>query len=135
VSRARLEGIRLFTSGDGVEILAGRSGRQNDALTFRVAGPEDFWFHALGWPGAHVVARNPDRRTRPPDATLREAAALAAWFSEGRAQEHVDVQWARRKYVRRIRGAGPGRVRIKRFETIRVRPGLPPGQEADQEAG
>jgi predicted ribosome quality control (RQC) complex YloA/Tae2 family protein len=127
-SRARLEGVRLFLSSDGVEILAGRSGRHNDRLTFRVAGPEDFWFHALNWPGAHVVARNPDRRTRPPEATLREAAAIAAWFSEGREQDRLDVQWTRRKYVRRIRGAARGRVRIKRFETVRVRPGLPAGQ-------
>jgi predicted ribosome quality control (RQC) complex YloA/Tae2 family protein len=51
---------------------------------------------------------------------------VAAWFSEARSQSAVDVQWTRRKYVRRPRGAPPGTVVLKRFETVRVRPALPP---------
>lgn len=125
-ARSRLEGVRLFVGTGGIEILAGKTGRDNQRLTFRLAGPEDFWFHALGKPGAHVIVRNPDRRKRPDDATLREAAAIAAWFSESRGEDHADVQWTRKKYVRKIRGAPPGTVTVKRFETVRVRPGLPP---------
>jgi predicted ribosome quality control (RQC) complex YloA/Tae2 family protein len=121
----RVEGVRLFTSSDGRQILVGRTGRDNHRLTFKLATPEDFWFHARGCPGAHVIVRNPERRARPPDATLREAAALAAWYSEAQANELADVQWTRRKYVRRPRGATAGTVVLKRFETIRVRPALP----------
>ena len=124
--RPRLEGVRVFTSSEGTLILVGKGGRHNHRLTFKLAGPEDFWLHARGFPGAHVVVRNEGRRSRPSDATLREAAALAAWFSDGREQEYADVQWTRRKYVRRPRGAAPGTVLLKRFETIRVRPTLPP---------
>jgi predicted ribosome quality control (RQC) complex YloA/Tae2 family protein len=105
--------------------MAGKSGKENHRLTFKLATPEDFWFHALNSPGAHVVARNDERRARPPEATLEEAAAIAAWFSEAGRDEQVDVQWTRRKYVRRPRGAPPGTVIIKKFETIRVRPRLP----------
>lgn len=128
-ARSRLEGVRLFIGSRDTEILAGKSGRDNQRLTFRLAGPEDFWFHALGRPGAHVIARNPDRRKRPDPETVEEAAAIAAWYSDGRGEDRVDVQWTRRKYVRKIRGAPPGTVTVKRFETIRVRPGLPAGQE------
>jgi predicted ribosome quality control (RQC) complex YloA/Tae2 family protein len=127
--KPRLEGVRLFTSSDGIQILVGRTGKQNHRLTFKLAAPEDFWFHALGCPGAHVVARNDERRKRPPRATLEEAAALAAWYSEARESTQADVQWTRRKYVRRPRGARAGAVLLKRFETVRVKPGLPPSRE------
>jgi predicted ribosome quality control (RQC) complex YloA/Tae2 family protein len=125
VQKPRLEGVRIFTSSDGIQIMAGRSGKENHRLTFKLATPEDFWFHALGRPGAHVVARNEERASRPPQATLEEAAAVAAWFSEASRDEFVDVQWTRRKYVRKPRGAKPGTVILKKFQTVRVRPGLP----------
>jgi predicted ribosome quality control (RQC) complex YloA/Tae2 family protein len=72
-----------------------------------------------------VVARNEERRSRPPKATLEEAAAVAAWFSEASGDEYVEVQWTRRKYVRKPRGAKPGTVILKKFQTIRVCPRLP----------
>lgn len=125
VSPPRLEGVRMRTSRDGYEILVGKSGRENDRLTFKLAAPDDFWLHAKGVPGAHVVIRNPERRTAPPRATLEEAATLAAWFSDARREGAVDVQWTRRKFVRRPRGAPGGTVLVKRFETLRVRP-VPP---------
>ncbi|HEX6852885.1 MAG TPA: NFACT RNA binding domain-containing protein [Candidatus Polarisedimenticolaceae bacterium] len=121
----RVEGVRLATSTDGWTFLVGRTGRDNDRLTFKVAGPDDFWLHALGVPGAHVVIRNPDRASRPPRATLEEAAAAAAWFSDARGHGAVDVTWTRRKHVRRARGQPPGTVVVKRSEVVRVRPAAP----------
>jgi predicted ribosome quality control (RQC) complex YloA/Tae2 family protein len=123
--RARVEGVRLFLSRDADPVLVGKTGKDNQRLTFKLASPEDFWLHALGVPGAHVVVRNDRRRKRPSEATLKEAAEAAAWFSEAREQPRADVQWTRRKYVRKVRGAPAGTVRVKRFETIRVRPRRP----------
>jgi predicted ribosome quality control (RQC) complex YloA/Tae2 family protein len=125
VRRPRPEGVRLFTSRDGRQILVGKSGRDNHRLTFRLAGQNDFWFHVHGCPGAHVVVRNPENRTAPDPRTLADAAALAAWYSEARRDGAVEVRWTRRKYVRRPRGAAPGTVTVKRFETIRVKPSVP----------
>jgi predicted ribosome quality control (RQC) complex YloA/Tae2 family protein len=125
LSRPRLEGVRVFAAADGTLILAGKGGRQNDRLTFKLSGPEDFWLHARGYPGAHVIVRNPERRTHPTDEVLREAAEIAAWYSDAREQGSVEVQWTRRKFVRRLRGAPPGTVKVKRSETVVVRPGLP----------
>jgi predicted ribosome quality control (RQC) complex YloA/Tae2 family protein len=127
----RVEGVRLITSSDGLTILIGKTGRDNDRLTFKLAGPDDFWFHAAGVPGAHVVVRSVARGGSPPRATLVEAATAAAWFSDARASSQADVQWTRRKYVRRLRGAPPGTVVLKRFETIRVRPAPPAGMESE----
>jgi len=123
----RLEGVRLYSSSEGFAVLVGRTGRDNARLTFKLAAPEDFWLHARGVPGAHVVVRNPERRKALPPATLREAAALAAWFSDAKAEAQADVQVARRKDVRAVRGAPPGTVILKRAVTVRVRPELPRG--------
>jgi len=124
-ARPRIEGVRMYSSDADVAILVGKTARDNHHLTFRIAQPEDFWFHALGCAGAHVVARNPERRARPDPETLLLAAAAAAWFSEARSQARVDVQWTRRKYVRKVRGGPPGAVLVKRSETVRVAPAAP----------
>jgi hypothetical protein len=122
---SRAAGIRLLHASDGSEILAGRGGRENDRLTFKLAGPDDFWFHAQGVAGAHVVVRNPTRAASPPHRLCAEAAAVAAWYSDARLEPQADVLWTRRKYVRRKKGSPPGTVTIKRSSTVRVRPGLP----------
>lgn len=129
VAPARLEGVRIVTASDGSEVLVGRTGKDNDRLTFRLAAPEDFWLHAAGVPGAHVVIRNPGRAPKPSREALVEAAAWAAWFSDAKGAGAVDVQWTRCKNVRRARGAPPGTVLLKRFETVRVRPARPAGEE------
>jgi len=123
--RPRLEGVRMFTSSEGFSILVGRTGKDNDRLTFKLASPDDFWLHARGVPGAHVVIRNPGREPRPPGTTLHEAAEMAAWYSDAREADHADVQWTRRKNVRRLRTGPPGTVTLKRSETVRVRPKRP----------
>ena len=125
LGRPRLEGVRLFDTADGMSALVGKSGKDNQRLTFKLAAPEDFWFHALGVHGAHVVLRNGERRASPPAASLEQAAAAAAWYSEARREPLVDVQWTRRKYVRKRRHAPPGTVTVKKSETIRVRPRRP----------
>ncbi|MBI4161279.1 MAG: DUF814 domain-containing protein, partial [Acidobacteria bacterium] len=72
--------FRRVTSPDGFTVYVGRNARENDELTFRIAGDSDFWFHAAGVPGGHVLVRNPARRRDLPAPTLRFAAAAAAWY-------------------------------------------------------
>ncbi len=120
--RPRLEGVRLFTAASGASILVGKTAKDNQRLTFKLAGPEDFWLHALGVPGAHVILRNDERKKAPDRRDLIQAAGVAAWFSEAKSQPVTDVQWTRRKYVRKLRGGPPGTVTVKRSETVRVRP-------------
>jgi predicted ribosome quality control (RQC) complex YloA/Tae2 family protein len=126
VSPPKLEGVRMIESSDGWTILVGRTGRDNDRLTFKLAAPDDFWLHAAGVHGAHVIIRNPERATTVPPATLTEAAGFALWFSDARSEAGADVHWTRRKNVRRAKGGAPGRVVLKRFFTVRVRAKSPP---------
>jgi predicted ribosome quality control (RQC) complex YloA/Tae2 family protein len=107
-------------SPDGWEIWVGRGSRQNDELTFRRARPSDWWLHARGVPGAHVVVR--DRGGEVPPRTLQRAAELAAYYSRARGEASVAVDATRRRYVRRIPGAAPGLVTYTHEQTLRATP-------------
>jgi predicted ribosome quality control (RQC) complex YloA/Tae2 family protein len=108
------------TSSDGLTILVGRNSRQNDDVTFRRAQGDDWWFHARGVPGAHVIVRG--RAEELPEDTIRRAAELAAYFSRLQDEPSVTVDYTRRRHVRRIRGAAPGLVTYSLERTIRVAP-------------
>jgi hypothetical protein len=114
-----------YLTSRGLSILIGRSARENQRLTFELARPEDLWFHARDVPGSHVILRDNEGRAGAED--LREAAEVAAFFSEARSQTRVDVHATRRKHVRPARG-GPGRVFIGHSETLRVMPRDPAGR-------
>jgi predicted ribosome quality control (RQC) complex YloA/Tae2 family protein len=108
---------------DGFEILVGRSARDNDELTFRIARPRDYWLHAAGHAGSHVVVRVPEDSDDVPRTVLDQAAAWAAWHSKARnARGKVDVHVCRAADVRKPRGAAPGSVELRRYETLRVYP-------------
>lgn len=107
----------------GFRVWAGRTDRDNDELSLRVAGPNDYWFHLRGQPGSHVVlfaeGREPDRES------IKQAAAIAAYHSKARNAGTVSVDCTQAKHLSKPRGAKPGTVRLKRSEVIKVRPGLP----------
>jgi len=111
------------TSPDGFPILVGRNSRQNDNVTFRRASGDDWWFHARGVSGAHVIVRSANQPL--PDRTIRRAAELAAFFSRLRDELHVAVDYTRRRHVRRIPGAAPGLVTYGQEQTVRVSPSGP----------
>lgn len=110
---------RAFRSANGARILVGRSARDNDALTLRVARGNDVWLHARGVQGSHVVV--PDAGEAPDARTLGDAALLAAHFSRARGEEAAEVAWTRRKHVRKPKGAAPGSVIATQERTLRVR--------------
>jgi len=114
--------VHEFRTRDGFMVLVGKTAAENDHLTFKVAAPHDLWLHAAGYPGAHVVVRNPGRLPALPDGTVREAAAIAAWYSKGKAEQALDVHVAWRRHVRKGRGMSPGMVILKRHRTVRVDP-------------
>ncbi len=112
---------RVFHGRSGERILVGRAGRDNDALTFGVARPNDLWLHARGVPGAHVLiplARGGD----VPQETLLDAAHLALHHARGADGQPGEVSYTRAKFVRRVKGGAPGAVSYSREKTFLVRP-------------
>jgi predicted ribosome quality control (RQC) complex YloA/Tae2 family protein len=117
-----LPGMRRYQSSDGYEVLVGRTARDNDQLTFRVARPNDLWLHAGDYPGSHVIVRN-SSRSDIPHRTILEAAQLAAKFSQASKDSKVAIHYTRRKFLSKPKGAAPGLVRMSSFKTITVEPG------------
>jgi predicted ribosome quality control (RQC) complex YloA/Tae2 family protein len=108
---------------DGFEILVGRSARDNDRLSLREARPRDLWLHAHGFAGSHVVVRHAEGTGEVPRDVVQRAAELAAWHSKARgARGKVSVHVCRAADVGKPRGASPGQVRLKRFDTVKVYP-------------
>jgi predicted ribosome quality control (RQC) complex YloA/Tae2 family protein len=117
----KIPGTRSYLSSDGFEILVGRTARDNDQLTFKVAKPNDLWMHTGDYSGSHVVVRNTPRKEIP-HRTVIEAAQLAAHFSQARNNAKVDVHYTQRKFVSKPKGAALGLVRVTRFKNITVEP-------------
>ncbi len=115
--------IRPLYDDDGNAVFVGRSGPQNDEVTFDVAGPNDTWLHARGLPGSHVIIRWRLPNAEEREETVLAAARLAAHYSKGRDGATVEVDVARRRHVRKIKGSGPGMVTYRNERTIAVRPG------------
>jgi predicted ribosome quality control (RQC) complex YloA/Tae2 family protein len=111
----RLEPRRFRLPG-GAVVLAGRSARSNEELTFGIAG-------------AHVVLRVPPGE-EVGRREIEQSAAVAAYLSKARASTAAEVHYTPRKNVRKIPGAPPGTVRLSQFKTVRVRPALPESKQA-----
>jgi predicted ribosome quality control (RQC) complex YloA/Tae2 family protein len=108
----------------GWEVLAGKTDADNDLLSLKLARANDLWFHVRSLPGSHVILRHPEGG-KPDNATIRQAAAIAAWHSKARQGGTVPVACTEAKHVGKPRGAKPGSVSIKRERVIKVRPALP----------
>lgn len=97
-----------YRSSDGFDIFIGKNNYQNEEVTFKLANGNDWWFHAKGIPGSHVIVRTGGKELS--DQTFEEAGALAAWYSKGRGNEKVEIDYVQRKYVKKAAGGAPGFV-------------------------
>jgi predicted ribosome quality control (RQC) complex YloA/Tae2 family protein len=113
-----------YALSEGWEALAGKTDADNDLLSLKTARANDLWFHVHGLPGSHVLLRGPAGELAG-NATIKQAAAIAAWHSKARDAGIVPVSCTEAKNVSKPRGAKPGTVHIKREKTIKVRPALP----------
>ncbi len=118
----RRSGFREFEY-KGYKIYVGKDARNNDALTFGFAKPNDVFLHARGVSGSHVVIRN-FKREYPPKPVLQIAAGIAGHYSKARTSQIIPVTYTMRKFVKKAKGK-PGAVIVDREEVIFVKPGLP----------
>ena len=118
--RSKPQAPLRFLSSDGYEILVGRSNVQNDELTHKLAHRTDLWLHAQKIHGSHVIIRTDG--LEPPEATIAEAASLAAWYSQGREAGKIPVDITQVRFVRKPSGAMPGAVLYTDYTTLLAQP-------------
>lgn len=97
-----------YKSSDGYDMYVGKNNFQNDDLTFKLAASYDWWFHAKGIPGSHVIVKS--NGDELPDSTFEEAAKLAAFYSKARANEKVEIDYTQKKHIKKAKGGKPGFV-------------------------
>jgi predicted ribosome quality control (RQC) complex YloA/Tae2 family protein len=107
-----------YTSSEGVEVYVGKNNTQNEFLTNRLASPSDTWLHTKDIPGSHVVIRGGDFG----NATLEEAAMLAAHYSQARDSSLIPVDYTFIRHVRKPNGAKPGFVIYDNQKTLFITP-------------
>ncbi|MBI5441441.1 MAG: DUF814 domain-containing protein [Deltaproteobacteria bacterium] len=116
--------LHRYELSGGWLVLVGRTDEDNDALSLKVAAPNDWWFHVRGMPGSHVLLRA-RAGEEPSREVLKEAAAIAAYHSKARTAGVVPVSCTLARFVTKPRGAKPGTVEIRKETTLKVRPALP----------
>ena len=97
-----------YISSDGYDIYVGKNNFQNDELSFKFASGNDWWFHAKGQPGSHVIVKSKNEEL--PDRTFEEAGRLAAYYSKNRGADKVEIDYIQKKHVKKPNGAKPGFV-------------------------
>lgn len=114
------QNYRTFIATEGESILVGKNNHQNDTLTLKLASKKDIWLHTKIIPGSHVIIRT--EGNTPSEATIMEAAEIAAYFSKARASGNVPVDYTAVKNVSKPSGAKPGMVIYTHHHTIYVTP-------------
>ena len=97
-----------YRSSCGYDIYVGKNNYQNDDLSFKIATGNDWWFHAKGMPGSHVIVKANNEEL--PDIVFEEAGRLAGYYSKGRENEKIEIDYLQKKNLKKPSGAAPGFV-------------------------
>ena len=97
-----------YRSSDGYDIYVGKNNYQNDELSFKIATGNDWWFHAKGMAGSHVIIKANNEEL--PDRTFEEAGRLAGYYSKGRENDKMEIDYLQKKNLKKPSGAAPGFV-------------------------
>lgn len=106
-------------------VLIGRDSKSNDLLSTKIAKQNDYWFHARGLPGSHVVLRVDKPKEGVPKNILKNAAQLAAYHSKAKTAKLAPVSYTFGKYVRKKKGMDPGKVLLMKENVLLVKPEIP----------
>jgi len=112
-----------YISSDGFHMYVGKNNYQNEELTFKVATGKDMWFHAKQMPGSHVIVKLEGDKELP-DRTYEEAARLAAYYSSGKTNIKVDIDYTERKNLKKPPKAKPGFVIYNTNYSMTIEPDI-----------
>ena len=107
------------------DVFIGRDSKSNDYLSIKFANQNDYWFHARGLPGSHVVLRVENTKEGIPKDIIKKAASLAAFYSKAKTASAAPVSYTFSKFVHKKKGMEPGKVLLQKENTLLVKPEIP----------
>lgn len=114
-----------YVSSDGFHMYVGKNNFQNEELTFKFAAGNDWWFHAKGMAGSHVIVKTEGLdETQLPDRLFEEAGMLAGYYSKGRNMDKVDIDYIQKKHVKKPSGGKPGFVIYHTNYSLTIKPDI-----------
>ncbi len=116
---------RHYVINGKYHVFVGKDSKSNDLLTTKFAKQNDYWFHARGYSGSHVVLRVDNPKEGIPKNILKDTASIAAFYSKGKTAKTTPVSYTFRKYVRKNKGMAPGKVLLMKEEVLLVSPQIP----------
>ena len=114
---------------DKYDVYVGKDSKSNDLLSTKFAKQNDYWFHARGLPGSHVILRSDKPKEVVPNPVLKKAAAIAAFHSKAKTAGIVPVSYTFAKFVYKKKGLEPGQVFLTKEKVLTVKHGIPPDCE------
>ena len=111
-----------YISSEGFDFYVGKNNLQNETVTFELASGNDWWFHAKGIAGSHVIVKTGGRELS--DKGFEEAAALAAWYSSAPRDGKCEVDYTRRKEIKKPGSNKPGMVIYHTNYSMMVTPSI-----------
>jgi len=121
--------LRELLIDDKYKVLVGRDSKSNDMLSIKIAKQNDYWFHARGLPGSHVILRVDNPKEGVPKNIIKTAAQIAAYYSKAKTAGIAPVSYTLAKFVRKKKGMEPGKVLIEKEKVLLVRPEIPKNVE------
>ena len=120
-----------YISSDGYDIYVGKNNYQNEEVSFKIASSEDIWFHAKNISGSHVIVKTNGEKELP-DTVYEEAARLAAYYSSGRDNNKVEVDYTERRNLKKPPKSNPGYVIYHTNYSMAIEPDINGIKEIDQ---
>ena len=117
--------LKQYLIDNKYTVLIGRDSKSNDLLSTKIAKQNDYWFHARGLPGSHVVLRVENTKESVPKNIIKSVAQIAAFHSKAKTASIAPVAYTFGKYVRKKKGMEPGKVSIMKERVLLVRPEIP----------
>ncbi|PKL87114.1 MAG: hypothetical protein CVV23_17000, partial [Ignavibacteriae bacterium HGW-Ignavibacteriae-2] len=116
---------REYVLDNKYRVFVGRDSKSNDLLTVKYAKQNDYWFHARGLPGSHVVLRVDNPKEGIPKNILNNVASIAAFYSKAKTAKIAPVAYTLRKFVRKNKNMNPGQVLLSKESVLLVKPEIP----------
>ena len=126
--KKKKSGIKHYIYDNNYHIYVGKNNIQNEEVTFRIATGNDWWFHAKGIAGSHVIIKsdkdNDATEWDMPDEVFELCAAIAGVNSSHNGLSKVEVDYTRKKHIKKPAEGDKGKVIYHKYYSMVVPPDI-----------